>query len=93
MRSIAQVSCFEGGKVLRVDPELGTIIGKVVVMPLAYLTTSVCFGGTDFETLYITTAQFPPDEIEQPEQTHPGHLFAARISGVRGRRQIPFGGL
>lgn len=82
------VAMFNGGKVLRLDPSSGIILGEVSV-PGVRQTTSCALGGSDLKTLFITTARehFSPQENES--QPLAGSLFSARVS-VPGLPTNPF---
>lgn len=78
------IAVFGGGKILRVDPETKTRLFTLDVP--AHQTTSVAWGGDNYDELYITSANFPdiiPD-AEKPKYTHNGFLFKVTGLGVKG---------
>jgi sugar lactone lactonase YvrE len=82
------VALWDGWAVERYAPD-GTLELRVEV-PAAQ-ATSCTFGGADFGTLFITTAQKEFPVGGKPDQPHAGGLFACR-PGVRGRPPHRFAG-
>jgi sugar lactone lactonase YvrE len=80
------VALWGGRKVLRVDPKSGGV-GFEVDVPVDRVT-SCAFGGSDLDTLYITTARIGAGPEELAKQPLAGSLFAARVPfrGVPSRR-------
>ena len=78
------VALWNGNGVARFDPLTGALIEKIEIP--AHNVTSCTFGGENFETLYITTGQFPDLEEELA-----GRLFRAN-PGVRGTPTVSFKG-
>lgn len=78
------VAVFGGGKVLRIDPDSKELLLTVDIP--AHQTTSVAWGGDNYDELYITSANFPdfiPAE-EKNKYTHNGYLFKVTGLGVKG---------
>ncbi|KAI5712714.1 hypothetical protein M8J75_010670 [Diaphorina citri] len=78
------VSVFGGGKIIRVDPDTKQLLFTLPVP--AHQTTSVAWGGDNYDELYITSANFPdyiPEE-ERDKYSHNGYLFKATGLGVKG---------
>lgn len=67
-------SCFA-----KHDRDTGAVVQEVT-LPTENIT-SVCFGGEDLETIYITSAGGDP---KHPGDTPAGALFATKVPGVRG---------
>lgn len=63
------------------DPSTGALLSKVE-LPVECVT-SCCFGGPDYQTLYITTASRDLDAAGWVQQPLAGGLFAAEV-GVGG---------
>ncbi|XP_077498194.1 regucalcin-like [Amblyomma americanum] len=80
------VACFEGYAVLQIDPETAKILTKIS-FPNKY-PTSCCFGGKNYDTLYVTSGSFRPDATK-PED---GLLFKVTELGVKGKPAYEFGG-
>nr|XP_037271010.1 regucalcin-like [Rhipicephalus microplus] len=80
------IACFEGSTVIQIDPETATILTKID-FPAKY-TTSCCFGGENFDVLYVTTASFRPD-AKRPED---GRLYRVTELGAKGRPPYEFAG-
>jgi len=70
-----------GSRISRWNPSTRETIDRVMIP--ASLVTSCCFGGKNFDELYITTARMGLHEKELSEQPHSGGLFRARVK-VRG---------
>ncbi len=83
------VALWGGWAVGRWNPQTGQLLGKVEV-PVER-TSSCCFGGPDYATLFITTARtgLVPAALEQ--QPLAGSLFAVE-TGIRGLPPVPFAG-
>ncbi len=76
------VAFWGGGAVRQFNAENGELMTEIVVPSC---TTSCCFGGENYETLFITTAKIGMSDEEQ--RTHPesaGCVFACN-PGVNGR--------
>lgn len=80
------IGLWNGGAVLRCDPNSGATLARVEV-PGARNVTACSFGGADLDTLYITTAG--GGDAKQPE--HAGFLFAVQ-PGVHGLPWSAFAG-
>jgi sugar lactone lactonase YvrE len=78
------VAIWGGGCVRRYNPKTGEVLGEVN-LPCPNIT-SCCFGGPNFETLYVTTADYGS------RSAHPqaGQTFAVTGLGVRGLRFFKF---
>ncbi len=83
------VALWEGWGAGRFDPTTGEMLAKVEV-PVACVT-SCCFGGPDWEVLYLTTASRDLKEDEREKQPTAGGIFAAK-PGVCGTPSIRFKG-
>ena len=77
------------GKVLAFDPS-GKQIAEID-MPCD-LPTCCEFGGSDLDTLYVTTARYRRSDEELAGQTAPGGLFAINGLGVKGLTLPPYAG-
>ncbi len=66
------VAHWGGGFVGRYDPANGTLLDKVVVP--ASQSSSCCFGGSDMQTLFITSAG-----IGRDDEPHGGKIFAVHL--------------
>jgi len=67
---------FSGGSILRISPA-GRVV-QTIPMPVSNIT-NCCFGGSDYRTLYVTTASLRAGDDEKLA----GGLFAIRTE-VRG---------
>ncbi|KAK7154910.1 hypothetical protein R3I93_009759 [Phoxinus phoxinus] len=76
------VACFDGGRVLRIDPQTGTRL-QTVKLP-AQKTTSCCFGGKDYSDLYVTSAYTGMDSDSLAKQPDAGCIFKVSGLGVKG---------
>jgi sugar lactone lactonase YvrE len=75
------VAFWGGGRVGRYDPATGKQLAEIEVPALH--VTSCCFGGTDFQTLYITTARQGLSEQQLREYPLSGSLFSCQ-PGIGG---------
>ncbi|XP_077496162.1 regucalcin-like [Amblyomma americanum] len=80
------LACFGGYAVVQIDPETAKILTKIS-FPAKY-TSSCCFGGKNYDTLYVTSGSFRPDAT-RPED---GRLFKVTELGVKGKAAYEFGG-
>jgi sugar lactone lactonase YvrE len=77
------VAMFEGGRVLRISPA-GEIL-REIKLPVR-CPTSVCFGGPDLRTLYITSASQGRSSEEIEQYPHTGKVLSVRLD-VAGREE------
>lgn len=77
------VAMFEGGRVLRISPH-GEIL-REIKLPVR-CPTSVCFGGPDLRTLYITSASHGRSSEEIAQYPHTGKVLSVRLD-VAGREE------
>ncbi|MBD8563953.1 SMP-30/gluconolactonase/LRE family protein [Oxalobacteraceae sp. CFBP 8763] len=77
------VAMFEGGRVLRISPT-GEIL-REIKLPVR-CPTSVCFGGPDLRTLYITSASQGRSNEEIAQYPHTGKVLSVRLD-VAGREE------
>ncbi|XP_067889335.1 regucalcin-like isoform X2 [Heterodontus francisci] len=76
------VACYNGGRVLRIDPETGKRM-QTVKLPVSK-TTSCCFGGKDYSDLYVTSATKRMDEESLQREPQAGGIFKITGLGVKG---------
>uniref|UniRef100_A0A6I8Q5Z4 Regucalcin n=1 Tax=Xenopus tropicalis TaxID=8364 RepID=A0A6I8Q5Z4_XENTR len=67
------VACYNGGRVIRIDPETGKQI-QTVKLPVDK-TTSCCFGGPDYSEMYVTSACEGMDEEWKKRQPQSGGIY------------------
>ncbi|CAL9698477.1 unnamed protein product [Knipowitschia caucasica] len=84
------VSCFNGGRVLRIDPSTGVRL-QTVLLPVSK-TTSCCFGGPQYNDLYVTSASVGLSQSELSAQPLAGATFRVSGLGVKGRPPVEFSG-
>ncbi|KAM9037076.1 regucalcin [Sarcophilus harrisii] len=84
------VACYNGGRVIRLDPETGKRL-QTVKLPVEK-TTSCCFGGKDYSELYVTSARDGLDTDELSRQPDTGKIFKITGLGVKGIAPFPFAG-
>ncbi|XP_006903484.1 PREDICTED: regucalcin-like, partial [Elephantulus edwardii] len=82
------VACIDGGRVIHLDPETGTVL-KTVDMPVSRIT-SCCFGGPRYSDLYVTSASdgLSADQLSQEPQA--GCIFKVTGLGAKGIPSQPF---
>ncbi|WP_269542647.1 SMP-30/gluconolactonase/LRE family protein [Cerasicoccus fimbriatus] len=68
---------WAGWQIAHYDPRTGEKIGKVQ-MPAANCT-SCCFGGKDYDKLYITTSINGLSDEDRADQPHAGKVFVADV--------------
>ncbi|XP_058886332.1 regucalcin-like isoform X1 [Acipenser ruthenus] len=84
------VACYNGGRVLRIDPATGKRI-ETVKLPVDK-TTSLCFGGKDYSELYVTSACEGMDDAWTARQPEAGGIFKISGLGVKGMPPYSFAG-
>ncbi|NXR99265.1 RGN protein, partial [Oxylabes madagascariensis] len=67
------VACYDGGRVIRLDPETGKRL-QTVKLPVDK-TTSCCFGGKDYSEMYVTSASDGMDKESLSRQPQAGGIF------------------
>ncbi|KZC11422.1 Regucalcin, partial [Dufourea novaeangliae] len=77
------VAVYGGGAVLQIKPETGELL-RLVKIPGVANITSVAFGGTDLDVLYVTTAQTGLKEDQLKVQPYAGYVFEVKGLGVQG---------
>lgn len=83
------VACYSAGKVVRFDPETGKQL-QTVNFP-AKRITSCCFGGPNYDELYVTCAKTGLSEEEfLTKQPLAGSVFKVTGLGVRGSQAPSF---
>ncbi|XP_048855303.1 regucalcin [Brienomyrus brachyistius] len=80
------VACYNGGRVLRIDPQTGTRM-QTVKLPVDKIT-SCCFGGKDFCDLYVTSASYGMDDAALACQPEAGSVF--KITGLGAKGMAPY---
>ncbi|KAG7162050.1 regucalcin-like [Homarus americanus] len=76
------VACFSGNKIICIDPKIGKIV-RTVELPAKNIT-SVCWGGADYSTLFVTSAKTYHSAEELATQPAAGCTFAITGLGVKG---------
>ncbi|KAG9492285.1 regucalcin-like [Eleutherodactylus coqui] len=84
------VTCNNGGRVIRIDPQAGTVI-QTVKLPVDKVT-SCGFGGKDYSELYVTSASDGMDEAWKARQPQAGGIFKITGLGVKGIPPTAFAG-
>lgn len=82
------VAVWDGGQVRRYAPD-GQLVARVRV-PVSR-PTSCCFGGSELDTLFVSTARKGLTDDQLRSQPDAGRLFCAEV-GVRGVAQPTFAG-
>ena len=82
------VALFGGGVVRRYSPT--GALDRIIKLPVSQVT-SCCFGGRQFEDLYITSAAINLSDEDLTEQPHAGGLFRCQ-PGVQGLPQHRYSG-
>ncbi|XP_006906961.1 regucalcin isoform X2 [Pteropus alecto] len=84
------VACYNGGRVIRLDPETGKRL-QTVKLPVDK-TTSCCFGGKDYSEMYVTCARDGMDPEGLIRQPKAGGIFKITGLGVKGIPPYPYAG-
>ncbi|KAI1287347.1 Regucalcin [Halotydeus destructor] len=86
------LASFDGGRLLHVDQATGTLLNHVA-FPVDQIT-SVCFGGPNFSTMFVTSGKFRLDQNQVAKQPLAGALFRVNIEemNVRGSADNKFRG-
>ncbi|XP_011378353.1 regucalcin isoform X2 [Pteropus vampyrus] len=84
------VACYNGGRVIRLDPETGKRL-QTVKLPVDK-TTSCCFGGKDYSEMYVTCARDGIDPEGLIRQPKAGGIFKITGLGVKGIPPYPYAG-
>jgi len=83
------VALFNGGKVIRCDPNTGKKLSEIV-MPVKQ-TTSCCFAGPNLDQLIVTSASLLSEE-ELNQQPKAGNVLRIRNVGVCGLQGVSYAG-
>uniref|UniRef100_R4G322 Regucalcin n=1 Tax=Rhodnius prolixus TaxID=13249 RepID=R4G322_RHOPR len=78
------IACFNGSKVIQVSQQ-GKLLRSIAI-PAAKVT-SVTWGGTDLDVLYVTTFRAGFSDEELKAQPDAGAVFAVTGLGVKGRQE------
>uniref|UniRef100_A0A8C9CNG3 Regucalcin n=1 Tax=Phocoena sinus TaxID=42100 RepID=A0A8C9CNG3_PHOSS len=84
------VACYNGGRVIRLDPETGKRL-QTVKLPVVKIT-SCCFGGKDYSEMYVTSARDGMDPEGLLQQPEAGGIFKITGLGVKGIPPYPYAG-
>lgn len=82
------VACFGGGQVICVDPKAGKVIRQVAIP--SKNVTSVCWGGPDYSTLYVTSGTLKMSKEEVAANPSSGGTFAVSGLGTKGLPPVAF---
>ncbi|XP_060566399.1 regucalcin-like [Ruditapes philippinarum] len=77
------VACFLGGRITRFDPNTGEEMTRINIA--AKRTTSCCFGGKNFDELFITSITDGATEEELKETPLAGSVFRVTGLEIKGR--------
>lgn len=84
------VACFYAGRVARYDPETGKQIQTVEIPGLR--TTSVCFGGKDYDDMYVTCSRHWCTLDELSKFPLSGSVFRVTGLGIKGCPSVMYEG-
>ncbi|XP_064485315.1 regucalcin-like isoform X2 [Ornithodoros turicata] len=76
------VACYDASRVIRIDPETGKLL-REVTFPATKIT-SCCFGGPNYDELYVTSAWRGLSDEERKAQPDAGAVFRVTQLGTRG---------
>ncbi|XP_076087238.1 regucalcin-like isoform X2 [Mytilus galloprovincialis] len=84
------IACFNGGKVVRFDPDTGKQL-QSIDFP-AKRISSCCFGGPNYDELFVTCGRTAAPEEELKEFPLSGSLFRVTGLGVKGLKPSVYEG-
>lgn len=77
------VACYDGGRILRIDPVAEKLL-DYVQLPTTKIT-SLCFGGANLDTLYVTSASKDLPQEQLQSQPLAGSLFEVKLESVNAK--------
>lgn len=77
------VAIFNGGRVICWDPDTKAQL-MTVKIPGAKRVTSCCFGGPNYEWMFVTTGRMEANEAELEKYPNSGDIFVIKDLGARG---------
>ena len=83
------IAMWDGAKVLCVNAAAERV--ETIALPVSR-PTSCCFGGKDFDTLFVASASIDLTKSEREAQPLAGGLFAVALEGVTGWATPAFAG-
>ncbi len=78
------VAMFSGGSVICWDPSTKEKLTTVKI-PGAKRITSCCFGGPNYEWMFVTSATLEAKETELEKYPNSGDIFVIKDLGAKGR--------
>ncbi|KAI1287342.1 Regucalcin [Halotydeus destructor] len=78
------LASYDGGRILHIDQETGALLNHIA-FPVTK-TTSLCFGGENMNTMFVTSANFGLSSAQSAKQPLAGGLFKVNIEemNIRG---------
>lgn len=76
------LACYAAGRVVNIDPETGKLL-RSVSLPVSN-TTSCCFGGDNYDDLYVTSAWKGLTPEKHRAEPLAGSVFRITCLGVKG---------
>lgn len=76
------LACYDAGRVINIDPETGKLL-RSVSLPVSR-TTSCCFGGENYDDLYVTSAWRGLSTERLCAEPLAGSIFKVSGLGVKG---------
>ncbi|KAI4461322.1 regucalcin [Holotrichia oblita] len=70
------IALYDGGAVVHVNPKTNQLL-QIIPIPAQY-TTSVCWGGENFDILFVTTSRYALDNENRKRQSAAGSVFAVK---------------
>uniref|UniRef100_A0A1B6DWB3 Regucalcin n=1 Tax=Clastoptera arizonana TaxID=38151 RepID=A0A1B6DWB3_9HEMI len=81
------IAVFGSAKILRVDPTNGKLLTTISFPSLQI--TSACFGGPNYDELYVTSANIALTDEQLAKYPHAGSCFRVTNIGVKGFPSLP----
>ncbi|XP_077498102.1 regucalcin-like [Amblyomma americanum] len=76
------VACYAAGRVINIDPDTGKLL-RTVLLPVSN-TTSCCFGGENYDELYVTSAWKGLTPEQMSAEPLAGSVFKVTCLGAKG---------
>nr|XP_039264919.1 regucalcin-like [Styela clava] len=87
------VAMFSTGIIIKIDTTRGEKVERIKISDTALKTTSCCFGGPNFDELFVTSALNGDYELNKGQKVgDSGRLFRVRGLGVNGSPAVAFKG-
>ena len=80
---------IQTSRVRRIDPNTGKVVFEVNMPDGTSRVSCCCFGGSNLDILFITTAAVG-DDTDEKKEPHAGGIYAIKLAGVKGKLEYRF---